>query len=55
MLTKILAALFLLILLGKLFFRPQLKAFGQFVDRLVNATLVAIVIVYGIQLVLALQ
>lgn len=52
MLSKALAAVFLFLLLGKLFFRPQLKQLGRWLDRLVNATLVAIVIVWALQLAL---
>lgn len=52
MLNEILAACFVLLVLGKLFFRPQLLAVKKWFDGVVNAMLIAIVIAYGIQLAL---
>ncbi len=51
-LNKILAAAFIFLILGKMFFRPQLSAVKKWFDGVVNAMLVAIFIAYGIQLVL---
>lgn len=50
--AKLLVFLFVLLLIARLLFRDKLRALGRFANRLVNATLVAIGIVYGIQLVL---
>jgi hypothetical protein len=53
-LSKLLALAFLLLVLGKLLFRPQLKALGRWLEGVVNATLIAIGLVYALQLVLLL-
>lgn len=49
MLNKLLAAGFILLVCGKLFFRPQLRAVQKWFDGLVNAMLIAIVVVYALQ------
>jgi hypothetical protein len=54
MLTKLLALAFVLLLVGRLLFRPQLRALGKWLDGLVNAMLIAIVVVYAAQLVILL-
>jgi hypothetical protein len=54
LLSKILAVCFVLLLLGKLFFKPQLAAVKKWFDGVINAMLIAIVIVYLIQLLLLL-
>ena len=54
MLGKVLALAFVSLVLGKLFFRRQLKAFGRWLDGIVNAFIVAIAIAYSIQLVIYL-
>ena len=55
MLNKILAASFVLLILGKMFFRPQLSAVKKWFDGVVNAMLIAIGIAYSIQLLLWLS
>jgi hypothetical protein len=51
-LNKIAAVIFVGLILGKLFFRRQLRAFGKRLDGLVNAILISIAVLYSIQLVL---
>jgi len=53
-LGKVLAFAFVGLVLGKLFFRRQLRAFGKWLDGIVNAFIVAIAIAYSIQLVIYL-
>jgi len=53
-LGKVLALAFVSLVLGKLFFRRQLKAFGRWLDGIVNAFIVAIAVAYSIQLVIYL-
>jgi hypothetical protein len=53
-LSKLLALAFIVVAIGKLFFRPQLKAVGRWLDGVVNAALIAIALVYAIQLVIFL-
>lgn len=55
MLNKILIALFLFLFLGKMFFRPQLLAVKKWFDGVINAMLIAIAIVYTVQLALWLS
>lgn len=50
MLNKLLAAAFIFLVVGKMFFRPQLGAVKKWFDGVINAMLIAIVIVYVIQL-----
>lgn len=52
MLNKILIASFILLFLGKMFFRPQLLAVKKWFDGVINAMLIAIAIVYTVQLAL---
>lgn len=52
--SKLLAFAFVLLFVGKMFFKPQLRAFGKWLDGAVNAMLVAIALVWGIQLVIYL-
>ncbi len=54
MLNKLLSVAFIGLVLGKLFFRPQLKALGKWLDGVVNAFLIAIVIAYLLQLLIFL-
>ena len=54
MLNKVLATIFIGLIVGKFFFRPQLRALGRWLDGVINAFLLAIVIVYSIQLVVFL-
>ncbi|MEZ4222333.1 MAG: hypothetical protein R3B13_15455 [Polyangiaceae bacterium] len=54
MISKLLAFAFVLLFVGKMFFKPQLRAFGKWLDGAVNAMLVAIALVWGIQLVIYL-
>lgn len=54
MLNKLLAIAFVVLIVGKLFFRPQLGALKQWFDGVINAMLIAIVVVYAVQLVLYL-
>lgn len=53
-LNKLLAIAFVVLILGKLFFRPQLGALKRWFDGVVNAMLIAIALVYALQLVLYL-
>ena len=53
-LFKILAVAFVLLVAGKLFFRPQLRAFGKWFDGAINAMLIAIAVGCSIQLVVYL-
>lgn len=55
MLNKVLAIAFVGLVLGKLFFRPQLRALGKWFDGVINAFLIAIVIAYSIQLFIYLS
>jgi hypothetical protein len=50
LINRILAFAFVALILGKLFFRPQLKALGRWLDGVVNAMLIAIVLAYAVQL-----
>lgn len=52
--NRVLALAFLALLVGKLFFRPQLKAFGRWLDGLTNAMLIAILLAYAVQIGLLL-
>jgi hypothetical protein len=54
-LNKVLAIAFVGIVLGKLFFRPQLRALGKWFDGVINAFLIAIGIAYTIQLFIYLS
>jgi hypothetical protein len=49
-LTRVLLLLFVLYILGKLFFRPQLGLAKKWLDGVVNALLIAILIVSLVQL-----
>lgn len=53
-LNKLLAFAFVGLIVGKMFFRPQLKALGKWLDGVVNAFLIAIVIAYSLQLLIYL-
>jgi len=53
--NKILAASFIFLILGKIFFRPQLSAVKKWFDGVINAMLIAIGVVYSIQLLLWLS
>lgn len=55
MASRLLLALFAFLLLGKLFFRPQLAQVKIWFDGLINALLIAIALVYSLQLVLWLS
>lgn len=55
MLNKILTVCFLLLLLGKLFFKPQLSQVRKWFDGVVNAMLIAIGIAYLIQIMMWLS
>jgi len=46
-LQKLLALIFVGVFVAKLLFRPQLRALGKWLDRLVNYILVAIAIYYA--------
>ena len=52
MLNKILAASFLLLFVGKIFFKPQFGALKKWFDGVVNAMLIAIALVYSLQLLM---
>ncbi|MDX2053820.1 MAG: hypothetical protein SFV15_15575 [Polyangiaceae bacterium] len=52
MLAKLLAGAFGLIFVGKMFFKPQLKAVGRWLEAAVNAMLIAIALVWTVQLLL---
>lgn len=54
MLSKLLAASFTVIFLGRMFFRPQLRALGVWLDGLVNALLIAIALTWTVQLLIYL-
>lgn len=54
-LNKILLAAFVFLVLGKMFFRPQLLAVKKWFDGVINAMLIAIAIVYTVQLALWLS
>jgi hypothetical protein len=49
--NKLLAAAFVMLVLGRLFFRPQLYSLRRWFDGVVNAMLIAIVLTYGVQLI----
>lgn len=49
MINKLLAIFFVGLVVGKLFFRPQLKMLGRWLDGVVNAFLIAILVAYMIQ------
>ena len=49
MISKILSLVFVGLFVGRLLFRPQLKALGKWFDGLVNAMLIAIGIAVVIQ------
>ncbi len=51
MLIKVLVVVFVLLIAGKLLFRPQLRAFGKWFDGLINAMLIALGLTAVIQLV----
>jgi hypothetical protein len=55
LLNKILTVGFLLLIVGKLFFRPQLSAVRKWFDGVINAMLIAIAIAYAIQVALWLS
>jgi hypothetical protein len=50
MLQKLLALTFLVLVIGRLLFRPQLRQLGQRLDKLVSVMVVAIAISYAGQL-----
>ncbi len=52
MLNKLLALAFIGLLLGKVFFKPQLRAFARWFDGVINAFIIAIAIVYTVQIIL---
>lgn len=54
MINKALAIVFVGLIVGKFFFRPQLKMLGRWLDGVVNAFLVAIFVAYLIQLAIYL-
>lgn len=54
MLTKVVVGIALLLLVGKIFFRKQLRGLGKQIDRLVNYTLVALFITYALRALLDL-
>ncbi|HMR75660.1 MAG TPA: hypothetical protein PKD61_11115 [Polyangiaceae bacterium] len=51
MLLKVLAIAFVLLIAGKLLFKPQLRAFGKWFDGLVNAVLIALAVSSALQLI----
>lgn len=51
MLQKLLALTFVVLLVGRVMFRPQLKQLGARLDRFVNFMVVAIAISYTAQLI----
>lgn len=51
MLLKVLAIAFVLLIAGKLMFKPQLRAFGKWFDGLVNAVLIALAVSSVLQLI----
>ena len=53
--NKLLAIGFVLLLLGKLFFRPQLASVKKWFDGLINAMLIAIALAYSLQIALWLS
>lgn len=53
-LSKVLAITLVGLLIGKLFFGVRLRALARWLDRVVNACIIAIVVVYSIQLVIYL-
>ena len=52
MLNKILGLVFVGLLVGKVIFKPQLRHVKKWFDGVVNAMLIAIAIVYSLQLAL---
>jgi preprotein translocase subunit YajC len=50
MLSKLLSLTFFAVVVGYLFFRPQLRQIGQRLDRIVSLMVVAIVITWAGQL-----
>lgn len=50
MLRKILALAIVLLFLGRLLVLPRFRGLRQKLDRVINATLLALVVVFGIQL-----
>ena len=54
MLQKILAISFLVLFIGRVLFRPQLKQLGTQIETFANFLVVAIAISYGVQLILLL-
>jgi len=54
-LSKLLAATLIGLILGRLFFRAKLRELGTWANGVVNAFLIAIVIVYTIQLLFYLS
>ena len=53
--SKVLTIAFVGLVLGKLFFKPQLKSLGKWFDGVINAFLIAIAIAYLIQLFIYLS
>lgn len=53
-LSKVLAITLVGLIIGKLFFGVRLRAIARWLDRAVNACIIAIAIVYSIQLVIYL-
>lgn len=54
MLSKLLAIALVGLIVGKLFFGVRLRALAKWLDGVVNACIIAIAVVYSIQLVLYL-
>lgn len=54
MLSKVLAITLVGLLIGKLFFGVKLRAIARWLDRVVNAAIIAIAVIYSIQLVIYL-
>ncbi len=55
MLSKLLALIFIAILVGRVLLRPQFKELGRWFNRFVDVTLIVIAVVYGAQLVMMLS
>lgn len=53
-LSKVLAITLVGLLIGKVFFGGKLRAIARWLDRVVNAAIIAIAVVYSIQLVIYL-
>ena len=54
MLSKILAVVLVGLIIGKLFFGVKLRMLVKGLDRVINACIIAIAVVYSIQLVIYL-